>query len=193
MTRTTAFLALVSAVAVLSWMSIVPAASAGPLRDGPVQAAPAGGGSQLPGGASSLQETHGNWRVTCAQPGGKKICTLSQQQADQESRQLVVAIELTTVSADRAEGTLVLPFGLALDRGITLQVDDAPGQALRYRTCLQVGCLVALNFNAATLASLRKGTVLVVKATVDGGQEAAFKLPLAGFSSALDRTAALSK
>jgi len=31
----------------------------------------------LPGGASQMQETHGNWRVTCAQPGGQKVCLLS--------------------------------------------------------------------------------------------------------------------
>ncbi len=183
------FRPIVAAIVALSCGSIVATASA----NGPGQGTPAGGGSQLPGGASSLQEAHGNWRVTCAQPGGKKVCALSQQQTDQESRQLVVAVELTTLSPDRAEGTLVLPFGLALERGTTLQIDDAPGQVFRFRTCLQVGCLVALAFNPTTVAALRKGTVLIVKATVDGGQEAVFKIPLAGFASALDRTAALSK
>lgn len=147
----------------------------------------------LPGGASSMQETHGDWRVACSQPGGKTVCNMSQQYADKDSRQLVLAIELNAVSTSRAEGRLVLPFGVALERGVTLQIDDAPVQTLHFRTCLPVGCLVALNFDGATLSSLRKGTVLTVKATADGGQETAFKISLNGFAGALDRTATLSR
>src|SRR5688572_15815651 len=64
----------------------------------------------LPGGATQLQETHGEWRVTCAQPSGQKVCTLSQQLADQNSRQMVLGIELKTATADKADGTLVMPF-----------------------------------------------------------------------------------
>ena len=49
-------------------------------------------------------------------------------------------------------------------------------------------------FDTAAIASLRKGTTLQVKATVaEGGREAAFKISLSGFGSALDRTIELSK
>jgi invasion protein IalB len=151
-------------------------------------------GQALPGGASQMQETHGDWRVTCAQPNGQKVCTLSQQLADQNSRQLVLGIELTAKTPDKAEGTLVMPFGLAVDKGVTLQVDDngAP-MAKTFRTCVPTGCLVALSFDSAQLTALRRGTSLNVKATADGGKEAAFKISLAGFGSAFDRTAALTK
>jgi invasion protein IalB len=47
--------------------------------------------------------------VACAQQAQKALCVLSQQQSDKDSRQLVVAIELRANSADKAEGTLVLP------------------------------------------------------------------------------------
>ena len=104
-------------------------------------------GQGLPGGASSLQETYGDWRVACAQQNGKKTCALSQRQTDKDSRQLVLAVELSAPAADKAEGTLILPFGLAIERPITLQIDQAAaGQALHFRTCLPVGCLVGLNF-----------------------------------------------
>ena len=66
------------------------------------------GGQGLPGGASSLQETHGDWRVACAQQNGKKVCAFSQQQTDKDTRQLVLAVELNAPAADRAEGTLIL-------------------------------------------------------------------------------------
>ena len=148
----------------------------------------------LPGGATSLQEMHGDWRVVCAQQNGRKVCALSQQQTDKDTRQLLLAIELKAAATDKAEGTLILPFGLALDRPITLQIDDvAAGPTLRFRTCLPVGCLVGLAFDPPTVALLRKGATLTVIATADGGRGAAFKVSLNGFSGALDRVAALSQ
>jgi len=149
----------------------------------------------LPGGASQLQETHGDWRVNCAQQNGHKQCALGQQQSDKDSRQLVLGIEMKAASATRADGTLVLPFGLAVDEPIVLRIDETGSfQTLHVRTCLPVGCLVPLAFDTAAIASLRKGTTLHVKAAAaEGGREAAFKISLNGFGSALDRTIELSK
>jgi invasion protein IalB len=167
----------------------------------PVQSAPKTPGGPppaveqtFPGGASQLQETHGDWRVVCAQKDGQKACTFSQQQTDNNSRQLVLGIELKPTGSDRAEGTMILPFGLAVTKPVTLQIDDAgPTQTAQFRTCLPVGCLVPITFDASTVASLRKGTVLTVKTTGDGGQEAALKVSLKGFPGAFDRTAILGK
>ena len=78
--------------------------------------AAAQGTQPLPGDANSLQEMHGDWRVACVQQDGKKVCALSQQQTDPGTHQLLLAIELNAPAIDRAEGTLILPFGLALDR-----------------------------------------------------------------------------
>jgi invasion protein IalB len=196
------FLALAAA---LAWPGIVPAVEAAQARRSGApagrsaapagrSAAPAQGTQPLPGGANSLQEMHGDWRVTCADQNGKKVCALSQQQTDKDSHQLLLAVELNAPAIDKAEGTLILPFGLALERPVTLQIDDAAaGPTLRFRTCLPVGCLVSLAFDPKTVALLRKGTTLTVNATADGGQGAAFKISLNGFASALDRTFALAK
>ena len=149
----------------------------------------------LPGGASQVQETHGDWRVNCAQQNGKKQCALAQQQSDRDSRQLILGIELKAASTNRADGTLVLPFGLAVDEPIVLRIDETGSfQTLHVRTCLPVGCLVPLAFDTAAIASLRKGTTLHVRAAAaEGGREASFKISLNGFGSALDRTIELSK
>lgn len=147
----------------------------------------------LPGGASQVQETHGDWRVTCAQPSGQKVCTLSQQLADQNTRQLVLGIELRATQADKSDGTLVLPFGLAVDKPVTLQVDEGTSFSRSFKTCLPVGCVVEVNLDAATLAAIRRGTALNVKTVTADGKDAPFKISLSGFGSALDRTVALSK
>jgi invasion protein IalB len=160
-----------------------------------VAGTPAGGANQtLPGGADSLQEAHGDWRVACTLQGGQRQCSLSQQVMDKESRQRILAIELVTPVPSEAECTLVLPFGLALDKGITLQVDEAAaGPALRFRTCLPAGCVVAAAFDARGVDALRAGTTLTVKATGENAQEISVSVSLKGFASALDRIVALER
>jgi invasion protein IalB len=148
----------------------------------------------LPGGATSLQETHADWKVTCEQQKERHLCALSQQQTDKETRQLVVAIELSPATLGKGEGTIILPFGLALEKPVVLEIDEAAtGPPLPYKTCLPVGCLVSVSFDAATVARLKKAKVLTVKATANGGQVVAFRITLAGFSGAFDRTATLAK
>jgi invasion protein IalB len=153
--------------------------------------------SALPGGATTLNESHGDWTVSCAvaNQGGTpgKICVLAQQQTAGQGNQRLLAVELRPREAT-VEGTLVLPFGLALDKGVTLQVDDGPAWTpLRFRTCLPGGCIVDLAFDAKTLPLLRKGTTLKIKAVADGGRDTQLAVSLKGFPSALDRTIALAK
>lgn len=151
------------------------------------------GGASLPGGASSLNETYRDWRVACAQQGTAKQCAMSQAQA-QQNGQRVLAIELAAPVGNLISGTLVLPFGLALDSGVTFQIDEKPAMApVRFRTCVPAGCLVTLSFDAPTIVALRAGTALKIKATADGGAVAPFSISLQGFGTALDRLAALSR
>jgi len=146
----------------------------------------------LPGGATQLQETHGDWRVTCAQQP-QRLCTVSQQQADKDSRQLLLAIELRPVSNDRAEGTILLPFGLGVAHPIALQVGDV-STTLLFKTCLPAGCVVPVLFDPRMINALRKETVLLVKATAaEGLQEAGFKISLNGFASGFARAVELTK
>lgn len=147
--------------------------------------------SGLPGGASSLNETYKDWRVTCVHEGATKRCVLSQVQA-QQNGQRVLAIELNAPNGNAVTGTLILPFGLALEPGVTFQVDEkAAMQPVRFRTCLPAGCIVNVNFDAPTLAALRAGTVVKVKATADGGAPTPFSISLQGLGMAVDRVAAL--
>jgi invasion protein IalB len=112
---------------------------------------------------------------------------------DKDTRQRMLAIELSP-SAEKAEGTLLLPFGLAVDREVILQIGETTlGGALRFRTCLPAGCVVSLSLDARAIGELRKATALAVRATADGGQPATFTISLKGFASAMDRTAALAK
>jgi len=149
---------------------------------------------QLPGGASALSETHGDWVVNCQVNGTTKACSLSHQQFNKQTNQRLLAIELATKSGEDAAGTLALPFGLALAKGITLEIDDKKLEGtLQFNTCQVVGCLVPVAFDADTMPLLQNGTNLKVNAVAaDTGQPISFSISLNGFGGALARTAELS-
>lgn len=148
----------------------------------------------LPGNASSLREGHGDWQVACAAPEGAVRCAMSQTQVS-ENRQRVLSIELTSGDdSPTASGALVLPFGLDLASGVAYRLDEGGTVAIQpFRTCLPVGCIVDVAFDAGTVASLKAGNQLHVIATAEGGQELIFSISLAGFSSAFDRVVVLMR
>jgi invasion protein IalB len=149
----------------------------------------------LPGGSSSLQETFEGWTLQCAATAGGRLCNVQQQQRHRDSKQLVVAVELTVAPGNAVAGVLVLPFGLKLAAGAALQIDDKPvAPALPFATCLPVGCLVPLNFDRAMINRLRAGNVLKVTAAAnEDGKPVALDVSLKGLPAALDRLAGLSQ
>ncbi|WP_454916866.1 invasion associated locus B family protein [Xanthobacter sediminis] len=145
----------------------------------------------LPGGAQSLSETFEDWQVACAMPQGVKRCAVGQQQADAKTRQRLLSVELQPKGTG-AEGLLVMPFGLTLDKGAALRAGDADvGPALRFSTCMPEGCIVPLSLDAKALGLLRKAPTLTISAVGEGGQPVAFPVSLKGFPAAFDRAAAL--
>ncbi|MCD2172298.1 invasion associated locus B family protein [Rhizobium sp. C4] len=153
----------------------------------------------LPGGASSLQENYQDWVVLCTQQAGAegqppiKRCAMNQQQVSQQSGQRVLSLELRQVGSG-FEGALYLPFGLSLDKGVTLQIDGGQiSQPNRFRTCLPAGCLVPLTFDAAYMTALEKASALKIKAIADGGAETPFSISMKGFGAASARLGALAK
>lgn len=149
-------------------------------------------GSSLPGGASSLQETFENWQVACVVNGSTRQCALSQEHRQHDGRR-VLGINLVPMQSGTMEGALVLPFGLNLDAGVTLTVNERPlAEGLRFSTCLPAGCVVPFTLDDAALGSLRSGEALVLTAIIeDTRSPLTFSVPLMGFSAALERTIAL--
>lgn len=147
----------------------------------------------LPGGASSLQESFGDWMVLCALPGGRKTCSLSQSQSDAQSRQRIVAIELAAGREGVVGGALAMPFGLVLAEGVSLKVDGgALGGQRAFRTCLPAGCIVPLSLAAGDVERLASGETLELGAiAAENNQPVTLSIPLDGFAAALQRLRAL--
>ncbi|WP_186399062.1 invasion associated locus B family protein [Stappia sp. P2PMeth1] len=74
---------------------------------------------------TSLNETHGDWTVACATRDGVARCAITQTQVSGENRQRVLSVQIAAVeNGAAAEGVLVLPFGLRLDAGVRLAIDE---------------------------------------------------------------------
>jgi invasion protein IalB len=153
------------------------------------------GAEKLPGGATSLVETYESWTVSCRIVEGRKVCSLTQVRGNQQTGQRSFAIELMPPRDGKTEGTLVLPFGLALSAAVKLTLDDKPlGQTIQFSTCVPNGCLVPVSFPTVATDAMKKAKALTVTATPTGTSEpTAFALTLDGFSAAFLRLAELAK
>lgn len=158
-------------------------------------AASLGPAQALPGEASSVRETHGDWTVSCVRQEAATLCAMSQIQAEPKSRKRVLTVELQAHANGTAKGVLIMPFGLALNPGVSLKIDDKETSApLPYATCLPVGCIVPLTVDTALLSALKAGGTLNINATSNGdNQPLAFTVSLTGFSAAFARLVELAE
>ncbi len=143
----------------------------------------------LPGGATSLTETHDTWQLNCVDQNGALTCAMSQAQVDSDSGQQFLAIELRPDGAGGLAGAMVLPFGLALSQGITLGMDEQENTvALRFSTCLPAGCLVPIGFAAESVEAIGGAGQLNITAIIsDSGDPINLTIDMTGFQSATTR------
>jgi len=152
--------------------------------------------AQAPGPAPpapQVAETHGDWSVVCGSQNNRKICTATSQLTDKASGRRIVGIELIATAANRVTVTIVLPFGPAVDKPVTIRIDDSDPIAVPFKTCVQIGCLATTTWELPIVAALRKGTAATIHSlAADTGKDVVFRVSLNGFGTALDRTVVLS-
>jgi invasion protein IalB len=141
-----------------------------------------------------VNEEHGDWMVNCGGQEGRKVCTLSQSQGSNQTGRRVFTMEVRP-AGEELNGMLLMPFGLRLDAGNTLVLDDQPFGAPRgFNTCIEAGCLAPLNLDAAGSRALQRGKSLKVTAeNLSTGEPVSFTVSLEGFTSALRRAQDLAK
>lgn len=146
----------------------------------------------VPDGPSSLREVYQDWSVACSVQENARVCSLSQDQV-QKNGQRLLAVEIQRRADGSTMATLLLPFGILLDPGVTLQIDDQPPfSPQRFRTCLPTGCIAVFAIDRSTLGKMRGGTVLKLNVTTDAETPLTFPVSLHGLTAALDRMVALS-
>ncbi|WP_159654060.1 invasion associated locus B family protein [Bosea sp. 125] len=150
--------------------------------------------ARLPNGASAVNEVYGDWTVDCRINDGQKLCLLTQSQGDSRTNQRVFAIELRAPKDGRAEGTILMPFGVKLENGAVLKLDEKDlGQGLRFSTCVPAGCLLPISFPTVATDAIKGGKTLTAAAlNLSSNDVVSFNIALNGFGPALDRLVQLA-
>ena len=155
----------------------------------PVAAAP---GSAWPVGANAVSESYGDWTVTCSKADEKTLCQVIQSQGDKKTGRRQFAIEFQPPRDGRAEGLLMMPFGMAIEPGVAFKLDEtALGKGAPYVSCNGEGCLVPISFPTLATDAMRTAKNLLVTAQKPGAEEPLIiTVPLVGFAAAIDRAVA---
>jgi invasion protein IalB len=149
--------------------------------------------AKLANGANSLSETYDDWVLNCQATSKGTECGLLQVLSQQNGqRVLSFSVNPTPVNGNHV-GSLILPFGLELAKGVTLQLDEqAVSQPLGFKTCLPAGCVVPLSWTAEQYNALRAANQLKLAASTAANEPFALTISLKGLSSAGKRALAIA-
>lgn len=141
---------------------------------------------------AAAQNPHGNahdaWRVRCNTPtGAPAACQIFQNIVVKESGQPILKFAIGFADdAKTAVGIFVIPLGIYLPSGLTLQVDDGQVYEMAIEICGQKGCRVRFSFDETLMNIFKRGSA--AKVTFYGGDQKPISIPvsLKGFTAALN-------
>jgi invasion protein IalB len=158
----------------------------------PAQQQPAPQGEAAPAQEAITEEQFQDWTVRC---GGRseqepQVCEMQQQQVDQEDR-VVMAVAVGQVPGTSDLGLLViLPLGILLPAGVTLQIDGGAEVPLQVDRCERQGCRIEMLLEPDLLNRLKAGTKATVffEALDPRGERQRLGVPMSllGFTAALN-------
>ena len=154
---------------------------------------PAPASATWPNGAASVSESYGDWTMTCTREGGRPSCAVLQTQGDRRTGRRQFSIELRTPRDGRAEGMILMPFGLQIEPGVTFKIDDRVlGKGAPYTSCVSDGCLVSISLPTVATDTMQTAQNMSVSGVKpDAKEPAAIQVPLTGFAAAFARAIAL--
>jgi invasion protein IalB len=131
-----------------------------------------------------------DWVLRCGKSQqGPEVCEMQQQRADKEGR-TVMAVAVGTVPGSSDLGLLIiLPLGIALPPGVSLQVDGGAEAPLQVDRCERQGCRIEMLIEPALLNRLKSGREAKVFFEADNpqGERQRLGVPISllGFTAAL--------
>ena len=162
-----------------------------PAPTAPAQQAPAPEGPAQPELELTERQIQ-DWMVRCGRPEGQEqeVCEMQQQQVDSEDR-TVMAVAVGRVPGTSNVGLLILlPLGILLPAGVTMQIDGGAAIPLQVERCEQEGCRIERMVEPDLLNRLKAGTKATVffQAVDPQGKRQRLGVPISllGFTAALN-------
>lgn len=143
----------------------------------------------FPGGAKAIEETHGDWDLTCGIVEQQKMCVLKQTLADRQTGTPLLSMEIIPAGAMGGRTVLTLPFDTEIGGGVQLVLgEDTSAAPLPISGCSESGCHAMAGLEAKTLGQLRSDTTFKLR-TVARGTDRRMIYPAStnGFAEAHDR------
>lgn len=81
---------------------------------------------------------------------------------------------------------IMVPLGRMLPAGLIMKVDENKGTKLQYSYCTALGCVAEMPATEEIIGEFKKGSELIIGTVDVSRRKIAFKVPLNGFSRALD-------
>ncbi len=145
-------------------------------------------GALLPGAASAQSAPPPlGWFKECKKEGDNDICFI-QNIVRANSGQLVTAVGIITVQGkiNRKILQVTVPPARLIPPGILMQINGSKGQKLDYAVCMSDKCIAEMALTDATIASLKKGSDLVVTSVNFQRTPNPIKISLSGFTGVFD-------
>jgi invasion protein IalB len=159
------------------------------------QQQPAPQGQAAPAEGTITERQFKDWTVRCGRhtKEGPEVCEMQQQQTDKEGR-TVMAVAVGKVPGTSDLGLLVmLPLGILLPAGVTLQIDGGAEMPLQVDRCERQGCRIEMLLKPDLLTRLKAGSQAKVffEAFDPQGERRRLGVPISllGFTAALDEVA----
>ena len=136
--------------------------------------------------AQDTVASYDDWRTACPSAKAKDAsCEMSQDVVDDKSRSTIARISIARDLQKKQMMGFTLPFGVALEPGIGLQIGKDPVKVYQYRTCNTVGCIAVIPADDKMMAALEKpdADIRLLFAGLDG-KPVAVPVSVKGFKAA---------
>ncbi len=135
-----------------------------------------------------VAEIFEKWRVQCVQDAqSRQLCRAEQLIVGKDGVPQLAIYASPPLAGRVAQAMIVPPWGLLVERGLTMQVDARPRFTAPIVSCQATGCWSEFSLDDALLGQMRQGTALQVTMIAANGEPVVVVVPLAGFAAAYDR------
>ncbi|MFT5720674.1 MAG: invasion protein IalB [Motiliproteus sp.] len=137
--------------------------------------------------AANSGDKFGDWLFECqALAANKTNCMLSQTLINKESKQRVLRLALSNIQDSKGLVLIaVLPLGIYLPSGVTLNTEKGTVIPLNLQTCTQQGCIATSALSSKHIKAIKAENELVVAFSVNKNTPVTLPVSLNGVSAGL--------
>ncbi len=128
----------------------------------------------------------GDWKVSCEviKSTNRELCHIFQRLKKKSDGKQIMRVELGYLKPNSSPRlNVILPLGIALPPGISIQVDGNQTNRFEIETCTKDGCRASVEVDHILLNEMRMGTKMKIRFSTLNRKKFIVPVSLKGFSS----------